>query len=105
MDLYLCEYEDGCNDRTLYYFAGGGNFRDMKLFKFTYNGYWYRNDDCNAVLDGEITKDMTFEEMDKYIIGLITSGRVNETLEQWNGFKERWFGVEYEEEEEEKRVK
>lgn len=99
MELYLCDYDN--YEQTLYYFAGGGNFRDMKLFKFTYKGYWYKNDNFNAVLDGEEVGDMTFEEMDKYVIGLITSGRVAETLEQWNEFKKSWFGVDEKEEEDE----
>lgn len=76
MNLYLCEYEDGINNRTLYYFAGGGNFHDTKIHKFTYKGYCYTNDDGDEVLDDEITKEMTFEEMNKYIIQqLIKKGR------------------------------
>ena len=96
MDLYLCEYDDSINSRSMYYFAGGGNFRDTKIHKFTYNGYWYANDDSNAVLDDEETGEMTFEEMNKYIIGLIEKGRVTETVDQWNEFKRRWFGEEEE---------
>lgn len=99
MDLYLCYYDDTIRNQTLYYFAGGGNFRDIKIHKFTYNGSYYTNDDSNVVFENnEETGEMTFEEMNKYVIGLITKKRITETLEQWNEFKKCWFGDDEDEE-------
>lgn len=102
MELYLCEYDDLCNNRDMYYFASGRNFRDIKIHKFTYNGNYDTNDDGNVVFEFKLENDeyeyeetgeMTLEEMDEYIIKLINEGRITETLDSWNEFKKEWFGV------------
>lgn len=83
MKLYLCSYFSGCNNRTLYYFANGENLYDTRVYTFKYNGSYHTNDD-NIIFDnGDEVGDMTFEEMNEFVVKLINEGRVRETLDGW----------------------